>query len=156
MFSIRLTGKTPGLVQAVRRLSSPENARPAWRECGEIAKAFIAKRFDEYSAGGGEWPELAASTIKRKGHNRILKEKNQLRQAFNPGGTGVTIRVDNNGVTISMSNASHHSGLTFRELVSIHAEGSTRLPIREVIPSVLPKSVLSKMSKVIRDYALGQ
>lgn len=153
LFSIRLTGQTPGLKKAIRRLSSAQNSAPAWRLVGERQKAFLAARFDRLSAGGGEWPPNAKSTIRQKGHGRIMQRIGQLRHAFDPGANaGLRIEVSKSGVTVAVSNATHNSGLTFRELVIIHASGG-RLPIREVMAQPNPNT-RREMSKIVRDYAL--
>lgn len=74
------------------------------------------------SPGGEQWPALAASTIKRKGHGRILYESGDLMASM----------IDRNDP--------HHAGevlprgLTFGtdlEYAPIHQFGSSRIPQRE-------------------------
>lgn len=78
---VRLTKVQTGLV----------NKRPLMRQLGEIAHASITENFEV--GGRPRWKALAPSTIKRKGHDRILigKTGNLSRITMQPGDTEVTL-----------------------------------------------------------------
>lgn len=84
-----------------------------------------------------------------------MQHRQQLRRAFDPGSNaGLRIEISQNGVTITMSNAGHNSGMTFRELVITHAAGVGRLPIREVM-AYPNANTIRDMARIIRYYALS-
>jgi hypothetical protein len=60
--------------------------KDAFRNAGVEYLRFIGKRFDRYSAGGGDWAPLSPSTIAQKKGTRKLYETGGLRRSLDPGG----------------------------------------------------------------------
>jgi len=102
-------------------------------------KEYAFRRFLQLSGGGGEWPPLAASTIRKKrGDSRILIAAGNLRDSLipvrNKKNTGTVAYPTNEGVRFGFSDETHPgSGKSFRELATIHTKGRGYNPKRVVI-----------------------
>lgn len=109
---------------------------------------FLRRKFRENSAGGGEWPPLAESTLaresdvkktrsergqfKRKG---ILWKTGSIYNALTPGNKGNLIVPLSNGVRCGIGGAVQHptSRKTLLDLVKIHDSGGGTVPRRQIL-----------------------
>lgn len=134
------------------RLQGLKDLRDGRRQSSELRVAadlirkdiegFLIKRFNIFSKGGGEWPPLAESTVRRKGHSKILIETGDLLKGVKQG---LYQRITWSGpwltITLRMRARRKHkpSGLPIQELIEIHQRGLGRVPKRKVL--VGPDSV---------------
>lgn len=98
----------------------------AWKVVGEKSLEFAGKKFDQNSGGGGDWVALAPSTVKAKGHSKILIETRKLRKSLDKGGAGQVMRPTETGI---------ESG-TADPKAKFHQEGGVNLPRRVVLPKL--------------------
>jgi hypothetical protein len=107
-------------------------------------RAFIQRRFDRYSKGGGDWPSLATSTIagRRKGKGKrrvtILRDTGTLFAALNPafdGRPGSLQTINGLSVTVGYGGPQVHTGgrATIAAIAAYHDQGGGNLPQRQII-----------------------
>lgn len=80
---------------------------------------------EEREPGGGSWSELAPSTIKKKGHDRILVETAKLRDSL--------ASVNQVSIREVVAEGGNVQGLSFgtsREWAHVHQEGTDKIPQR--------------------------
>lgn len=120
-------------------------------------RSFVQRRFNTFSRGGGDWPPLAASTIKkrkpaakRKGTQStpkvrvasILRDTNTLYTALTPAiaapaGSINQLLSDGSGIEVGFAGeGTHPGGATIAQIALWHQTGAGNLPVREII--VLP------------------
>jgi phage gpG-like protein len=133
----RLT-QNPSLMQKVRE---------AWLL---LFRSFSRLRFDRFSKGGGDWPRLAASTLRRRRRGRnaaILRDTGRLFASFNPslGDQGSIRSLDKPlGVEVFLG------GTPLSTIASYHDAGNPpHLPQRELLV-MPPQSELDKMAAVAK------
>lgn len=115
-----------------------------------IYRGFLARRYGEFSRGGGDWPPLAKETIKARrrkrkaGGEKILIDTAILKNAvsiqtgasltpkFGPGGRN-EVSISRRMVTIGFSGATHSGKGTVEEIAEAHQTGAGYLPVREII-----------------------
>lgn len=69
-----------GVKRVQRALSHPTGPmRKALDESATVYAAAMAKRFDRYSRGSGDWPDIKPETKRRKRSSRILVDKRYMR-----------------------------------------------------------------------------
>lgn len=92
---------------------------------------FMLRRFDQFSAGGGDWPNTLTGPP-------ILFKKGDLRKGL---ARGVILRGDK---VYLRTNARHpRAKMTIKRLVGIHHFGNRHLPSRKVM--VPPDSLTKRM-----------
>jgi hypothetical protein len=116
-------------------------------------RSFIQLRFDQQSRGGGEWRELAPSTIasRRKNSSTILRDTGALFAALAPvwnsppGGINELIE---GGVKVGFGGPAAHPGgiKTIAEIAAMHQTGGGKLPKREIIVTP-PSHVIDAMAE---------
>lgn len=89
-----------------------------FEEVGEEALDDIHRRMSAHPG-----PPLAASTINRKGHSRILRDKDELLGSFQKGAEGNVFRI---GPVDADFGTSDYKAV-------FHQEGTSRMPRRTVI-----------------------
>jgi len=127
--------------------------------------SFAAERFDKFSKGGGDWPPLKESTIRRRRGQRTKKERaasakkkglraailvdtGTLKAALSPSfeAPGQVKDLIPRGVRVGFGgSAKHGGGVTIAELAKYHDSGMGRNPKREIIVQPSDK-VLHAMS----------
>jgi hypothetical protein len=120
----RLQVNLKGLKRLRQDLKSGQGvAQEITKEWEKLYRAFILLRFDVFSRGGGNWPPLKRSTIKKKGHNRILVDTNFMRKKLE---TGIRI-IEQSGTSavIGFVQDDRHpsANLSVAELATIHDRG---------------------------------
>lgn len=118
----------------------------AFNKWGDRMQKYLSTRFKVYSKGGGDWPPLASSTVKRKGHRTILVDSGLLRSAVNTRGAGSLFKIDKKpgGISIDIGgNKKYPQGRNrrgqFKKVVSVsdvaryHQEGGAKLPQRKIV-----------------------
>jgi hypothetical protein len=95
-----------------------ENLSTIFEELGIEALADIRHRIDNHPG-----PPLAASTIKKKGHARILRDKDELYGSFQKAAPGNVFRIS----------ATEGEFGTFDKKAVFHQEGTGRMPKRTII-----------------------
>ena len=116
-------------------------------------RSFAQERFDVFSKGGGDWPDLAPSTKAARKKNKksfsILRDTNTLFAALNAtfGGApgAIEIREMYKVVVGYGGPASHPSGGIVAEIAGFHQAGGPTLPQRKII--VPPNDDLKKNMK---------
>lgn len=106
---------------------------------------FARRRYVRYSRGGGDWPDLKASTKRsrrkgrkgRKGSRRfaILRDLGVLLNALTITMPGNLYLRRKNGIRVGFGGASRHPGgkKTIRDIAVAHDQGQGRLPKRQII-----------------------
>lgn len=121
--------------------------RAAW---ALLYRSFVRRRFDTYSKGGGDWPALAPSTLRRRRRGRgrgqaaILRDSGRLFASFQPslGASGSIQSLDKPlGVEVFLG------GTPLSTIASYHDAGSARLPQRQIMVEP-PESEKDKMANV--------
>lgn len=113
---------------------------------GKLHAAYETKKTGGVDELGIKWPELAESTIKRKGHAIIMVEESELLDSLKPGAShpDQILKLGPGWFEVG-SERSTPGGIP---LISIHAKGSSRLPIRRVLPDMdLPESWIEAMGQ---------
>lgn len=95
-----------------------DDLSPIFEEVGEEALSDIQQRIANHPG-----PPLAPSTIRRKGHARILRDKDDLYASFQKGAPGNVARVRPTEADFGTSD--------FK--AQFHQEGTARMPKRTVI-----------------------
>lgn len=84
----------------------------------------MRQRFDLFSARGGDWPEHAPSTIRRRGAGApILNETGQLRESLDRDSASHVTEIDSDGITEGTSDRT----------ARYHQDGTPRMPDREIL-----------------------
>lgn len=151
---------------------APGPINDMWLQIGDRILTFWGRRFDIFSAGGGDWAPLTKATKQRKqkradkgrpsarsrraiqalrsrgvakaGESRILKDTGQLRQALGSGSKGnVLIRIPN-GIRVGIGGEDSHSdaGMTIGRLAEIHHKGLGHNPKRKIVIKQLDKETI--------------
>lgn len=111
-----------------------------FKRAGVIYLDYLGKRFDCYSAGGGDWAPLAPSTLAQKRGTRKLYETGSLRRSLNPGGRHNLLLADHRGFRAG----------TRHPLAFVHQNGSRQkhIPARRfVVPPT--RAVQQRMSSAV-------
>lgn len=140
--------------------------RKAIKQWAVRYRAFVQERFDAFSKGGGDWPPLAASTIRRRRKGKkirmttmsgqsdrfqvrtasILRDTGTLFQALEPvfkhkpGALELRIPF---GVRVGYGGPARHPGgkATIADIARFHQEGKGKLPKRRIIVDPPPHLV---------------
>jgi hypothetical protein len=120
----------------VRELQSGgSNTTKGHRRAAEKYRGWLQKRYQKNAMGGGEWPDLAPSTIKRKKRNKhvILVEYMNLYNALS------VRRLGKNQYTVGIfsSAPARRSNKSLRQIATIHQQGRG-VPRRRIV--VMPSS----------------
>lgn len=112
---------------------------------------FLHDRYEKYSRGGGDWPDLAPSTKRhrkkaRKGHRgprkfAILIEYEILIGSLQVGSPGNILTVGRDSVTAGIGGSARYSqgkrtrgGLpTIRDIANFHQQGRGNNPVRKIV-----------------------
>jgi len=143
MLKSRLTTKLDKLRALRAALASGQGpVKETLDDWESLYRAFLVRRFDKFSLGGGNWRRLAASTERRKGHGKILVDSKFMRDHL-----AATIRVlarRRNSITVGFLSETIHprAQLTVAELATIHNEGRGSVPKRQIL--VKPDDTLLK------------
>ena len=114
----QISGSEQLLAAFVNVERAVDDLSPVFEELGEEALSDIQKRLDNHPG-----PPLAASTIKRKGHARILRDKDDLYASFQKGAPANVFRITPTAGEFGTSD--------FK--ARFHQEGTGRTPKRTVI-----------------------
>jgi hypothetical protein len=104
--------KLGGQLDKLRRAASnPATIQKMFLQWSRIYGAFIRRRFNTYSRGGGDWPALALSTVlrRRKG-KRVDKKRSSLARDTSKAGKGRLVQA---GGTVTIL---RDTGLLFAQL----------------------------------------
>ncbi len=143
---------------------------------GEIYRAFVQERFDQFSRGGGGWPRLAESTKRqRRKPSRprsrsarrfsILRDTNLMFMALSPtfrSLPGQFQQANRLSVEVGYGGAGYHreARMTVARLASIHDSGEGPfLPRREIIvqpPQRTVQLMADKANEGLRKAAVEQ
>jgi hypothetical protein len=107
-------------------------------------RAFLQRRFNLYSKGGGDWPPLAESTVagrrkgRGKGNQAILRDTSMLFAALTPNFVGAPGALEESipfGVKIGYGGPGAYPDgrATVADVASFHQAGNERLPQRQII-----------------------
>ena len=154
-----------GTLQRIREglaVGAPGPVRQGLNDSVDRYEAYIRRRFDRLSRGGGEWPPLAPSTLRRKlasgrttisngrrvnnrartaGAGRILVETGALRQSLEISGANHVRQSIPNGVRTGSKDPK----------IAFHQWGTARIPARPVYVPPTPQ-VARQMAE---DFAVG-
>lgn len=177
MWGVNVTIKIPGLQRFIKALQPPVAApiRAAYRQWGARARSFLWERFDTFSKGGGNWPALAASTMRqRRGaarHNKkkprkfaILVDTGMMKAVLAPvfAGAPGAIQTDlKNGITIGFGGPGKHAAggsATLADIASFHNEGAGHLPQRKIIvppPGSVKSLMVADMQRALKKVQEG-
>jgi len=117
-----------------------------FKRAGVIYLDYLGKRFDRYSAGGGDWAPLAPSTLAQKKGTRKLYETGGLRRSLDPGGRHNLLLATHRGMRAG----------TRHPLAFVHQNGSRdrNIPARRFVVAPTP-AVRQRMSNAV-DRAVGE
>ena len=118
----------------------------------KISDAYEVKMRGGTDEFGIQWPDLSPATIRRKGHATIMVEESELLASLQPGSghPDQILRMGPGWLEVG-SDRSTRSGVP---LISIHARGNARLPVRRVLPppdAELPAAWVEAMGQVLLD-----
>lgn len=92
-----------GLLLSVKRTMRAPNApalKRGFEDAGTAYLQFLRRRFQRFSAGGGDWPKLKPETVRRKGGNtKILRDTDRLFHSLYRGSPDCIFVVDAKGLT---------------------------------------------------------
>ena len=115
-------------------------------EVGPVIRDRIDMNFAlEQTADGEPWADLAPSTIKRKGHDRILVETGAMRTAATTPGAGHSIEVTERGLADGVDQAAIPYAI-------FHQVGTSRLAQREFIG--INEDTVERMADRIADFTV--
>lgn len=121
---------------------------------GKRYLAFVQRRFDSHSKGGGDWPPLKESTKKRRRGKvySILRDTGTLFNALSIGFPGNLYQRIKDGIRVGFGGPARHTirivknkktkqktpiqkGVppTIKDLAVIHDEGRGRVPKRQIL-----------------------
>lgn len=86
--AIEMTGAQELIVAFIRAEEILSDFRPVFEELSDEVFVDMQRHIERHPG-----PPLAASTIKRKGHSRILRDKDDLYGSFQKGGAGNILRI---------------------------------------------------------------
>ena len=134
------------------------NNAPLAREISQaweiVYRSFVRLRFHKQSRGGGEWPALKPSTLRRRRKQgagaAILRDTGALFASIQPTlSSGGLLQSEPRplGFTIFLGGGgTYNNGPTLTEVATYHHEGGGRLPKREIL--VAPdRETIRKMSQ---------
>lgn len=124
-------GRHQALSKAISSGSGP--VREVLQSWEKIYVAFILKRFDKFSRGGGDWPKLKPGTIRAKGSSAILVDKRYLRMGL---ATGIRSTSHSGArIVFAFTSRSLHptAKMPIAELATIHNEGEGIVPKRQIL-----------------------
>lgn len=144
-----------------RRIKDPAARAVAHKKIGAIYRSFVQERYSRLSRGGGEWPDLAASTKKarRKATTfSILIDTGLLFAAINPVlGVGGIEETRGSAVRLGFGGPGKYpsGNATIADIASFHQAGGGRLPKREII--VTPDTAtLELMTRKVNEWLATQ
>lgn len=141
--------------------------RKAIKQWGIRYRAFLQQRYLKFSQGGGNWPPLKPSTIKRrrKQSSAILFDTGTMFGAFEPvfqNKPGQLNKEIDFGVLVGVGGdfSSHPTahGVTLKELIIIHHFGLGVVPARIIVvppSSRLIGDMVGDMSRALRGMVDG-
>jgi len=139
-----------GFKKLFRRLDNSPQKDKAWTQIGAVYMAFLRRRFNRLSRGGGgsEWSPLAQST-KRARFRKLSKAKQKkttvdtgrystsvLFNALGLGNSGSMNVLVRDGIRVGFNSYDVHTandGMTIRKLAMIHDQGKGHNPERPII-----------------------
>lgn len=128
-----------------------ERIAKAW---ATIYRGFVRQRFAMQSRGGGEWPPLAQSTIKRRRGSgqgaAILRDTGALFASLQPNLEGAGLLKSSPlkplGFRATLaSSRTYKSGATLQEVAEYHHHGEGRLPERTILV-MPPQATIGQMA----------
>lgn len=127
-----------GLTALRKELISPRGPVRRALQSWELAyRAFVLKRFDRFSRGGGDWRDIKEETKARKRSSAILVDRRYLRLGLQSGIGRISEIQRTGSVTLNMgfTRSSKHktSGLTIAALATIHDRGLGVVPRRRIL-----------------------
>lgn len=137
--------------------------RIIFKQWAFIYRTFARRRFNIYSRGGGDWPPLAASTIKRRRTGKrvrkigrrisLLRDTGTLYAALSPrfrSSPGALEKMLDDGIEVGFGGTHKHPGgkATIADIASFHNEGTRIIPERKIIDDPDQPS-LDKMRDVV-------
>jgi len=168
---VKLTKNFSGMVNLSKALRSAATGQGGfsgpfgamYKQWAVRYSAFVRKRFNTYSRGGGDWEPLKDSTKKGRrkgkgsGNAAILKDTGTLFGALTIGSRGnLTDRISA-GVEFGFGGSDRHPDgtMTVKRLAEIHQKGSSRrnIPARPII--VMPdartnRGMMSDMERAFK------
>lgn len=107
-------------------------------------------RFISFSAGGGDWAKLAASTILRKTRRGVASNPEWILREYDELFTSFGFRNINGALVVGITNnKSHPRGSTTFVIARVHQGGLGRVPVRRIV-ILPPKGILKQMNSDIR------
>lgn len=124
--------KIPGLRRFHNQVKSGGgHIRKAFNQWALRYRSFVQRRFDKFSRGGGDWPDL------KYRDGSILRDTNTLFTALAPTLSPPAGTVNNPieyGVEVGYSGtATHPGGATIPQIAFWHQTGAGNLPVRKII-----------------------
>jgi len=141
-----------------QRTGPVEKAIKQW---GVRYRSFVQERFDKFSKGGGDWPQLAASTLARRRKGKrpkgkgtveavkasILRDMGILFAVLAPVFSGKPGALQEHipfGIRVGFGGPHKHGSggnATIADIASFHNDGAGHLPKREIIVAPLANVV---------------
>lgn len=139
--------------------------RDAIKKWGLRYRSWAQERFDTSSKGGGKWPPLKPSTIRRRrtgkrqgkyGATSILRDTGVLFKVLTPTFQGTPGSIEEDipfGIRVGYGGPSKHpnGSVTVADIASFHQKGAGFLPERKIIVDPIDK-VVDQMG---RDMVIG-
>ena len=125
----------------VRKVRSGSSATTrGHRKAAERYLRWLQKRYQKYSMGGGDWPDLAESTVRRKKQNKdvILVEYMNLYNSLAVRRSGKSQYT----VGIFSQQTARRSSKTLQQIATIHQRGEGRVPQRRIV--VMPSTGVNR------------
>lgn len=154
--------------------ATPEMIQEALEKTAGPYYAFLRTRFEEFSAGGGDWAPLAESTLERRRHgsgsgdDQILRDTGGLMRSINNLGqyggkqeiSGTTLVFSFAPVQHGPDSAGRPSKGTYAAIAAAHQEGNPdrNLPQRKIIvpPDEETKEQMkAQLLRVIKKHITG-
>lgn len=127
----------------IQRVDEADYSRTFTEFMPELAAMEAGMFAGEYDSNLEDWPALAESTIKRKGHDRILVETGALRESLvQIGGPDNVHEAFEKGMVYGTSDAK----------ALFHQFGTSRMPKRS--PVGITDEVMDKLVNVVADHAV--
>ncbi len=149
--------------EAISKKSAP--IRSAIKQWAFRVRAFWQERFDKYSKGGGNWPDLADSTKRARrgtGVFTILRDTGLMFAAIGPAFKNAPGQLEKElkfGVRVGFGGPGKYpSGASLFDIASFHQEGKGFLPKREIIvdpSSIVIKGMRDDMERAIKKLSHG-
>ena len=133
-----------------------------FRQWASVYSSFVRRRFNLYSRGGGDWPELKDATKRRRRKARrgrggarqfaILRDLSLIYKALTigaPGNLNVWIR---DGIRFGFGGPARHPGAraTIADIARFHNEGEGNNPQRRIIvlPDLRTKATMKRAAQM--------